>query len=72
MWLAVTPSEVSFEWVYAPPFLFTVVFGFVGTYGVTRFLNRTGWSRFFWYPELAFLALWVLLTSLLGLFVLPP
>ncbi|MGI9470982.1 MAG: DUF1656 domain-containing protein [Rubripirellula sp.] len=72
MWLALTPSEISFDWVYAPPFLFTVVLGFLGACGVTRLLNRTGWSQFFWYPEVAFLAFWVMLTSLVGLFVLPP
>ena len=67
-----TPSEVSFDWVYFPPFLFTVVLGFLAAYGLTRVLNRTGYSRFFWFPEVAFLGLWVMLTSLLGLFVLPP
>lgn len=72
MWLARTPSEVAFDWVYFPPFLFTVVLGFLAAYGLSRVLNRTGYSHFFWFPEIAFLGLWVMLTSLLGLFVLPP
>jgi hypothetical protein len=29
-------------------------------------------SRFFWHPGLAFVALWVLMTSLIGLTVIPP
>jgi hypothetical protein len=35
-------------------------------------LNVTGLSRFFWHPGLAFLAFWVLLTSLIGLTFIPP
>jgi hypothetical protein len=66
------PSEISFEWVYFPPFFFTVVWGFLCAYGVARLLNATGLSRFFWHPGLVFLALWVLLSSLLGLTFIPP
>ncbi|MDH3717520.1 MAG: DUF1656 domain-containing protein [Planctomycetota bacterium] len=66
------PSEVSFQWIYFPPFFFTILFGFVGTLVIARLLNWTGWSQFFWHPGLAFVALWVLATSLIGLFVIPP
>lgn len=66
------PNEVSFEWVYFPPFFFTVVLGFVCAWGVAKLLNLTGASRFFWHPGLAFLALWVLMSSVLGLTIIPP
>ena len=66
------PSEVSFDWIYFPPFFFTVVFGYLCAYGVTRILNVTGLSRFFWHPGLAFVAFWVLLTSVIGLVFIPP
>lgn len=66
------PSEISLEWIYFPPFLLAVLLGYFATLGVTQLFNVTGLSRFFWYPGLAFLALWVLLTSILGLTVLPP
>jgi hypothetical protein len=66
------PAEVSFDWIYFPPFFFTVVLGFVCAYGVTRLLNVTGLSRFVWQPGLAFVASWVLMTSLIGLFLIPP
>ena len=66
------PSEVSLGWVYFPPFFFTLVFGFVGALAVAWLLNSTGLSRFLWHPGLVFVALWVLTTSLLGLFVIPP
>ena len=66
------PSEISFEWVYFPPFFFTVVLGFVVALCITRLLNATGLSRFFWYPNLAFVSFWVLATSLTGLLFIPP
>ncbi|WP_350191914.1 DUF1656 domain-containing protein [Gimesia sp.] len=33
---------------------------------VANILNRAGLSRYFWHPPLAFLAIWILLTSLIG------
>jgi len=66
------PSEVSFESVYFPPFFFTVVLGFICALGIAKLLDATGLSRFFWHPGLAFLAFWVLLTSLIGLTFIPP
>ena len=66
------PSEISFQWVYFPPFLFTVALGFIGALGITKLLNATGLSRFFWHPGLAFVAFWVLATSLVGLSLIPP
>jgi hypothetical protein len=66
------PSEISIQSVYFPPFFFTVVFGFVCTLVIAKLLNVTGLGQFFWYPGLAFVALWVLLTSLIGLLVIPP
>lgn len=66
------PSEVSFGWVYFPPFFFTVLLGFLGALALAKLLNFTGVSRFIWHPGLAFVALWVLLTSLIGLTVIPP
>ena len=66
------PSEISLDWVYLPPFLITVVLGYLAAYGLTRLLNATGLSRYFWRPEIGFLAFWVMLTSLIGLFFLPP
>ena len=66
------PSEISFDWVYFAPFLFTVLAGFTCAYALTRLLNVTGLSRFFWQPGIAFLAWWVLLTSLIGLVWIHP
>ena len=66
------PSEISFEWVYLPPFMLVVALGFLAAYGVTRLLNATGLSKYFWRPEVVFLAFWVMLSSVIGIFFLPP
>ncbi|APZ91576.1 hypothetical protein Fuma_01165 [Fuerstiella marisgermanici] len=66
------PHETSFEWVYFPPFFFTVLLGFVATLVTTEILNRTGLSKHFWHPGLCFLAIWILMTSVVGLCVVPP
>jgi len=66
------PSEISFDWVYFPPFFFTIVAGFLCTLAAAKALNASGISRFFWHPGLAFVALWVLLTSLIALTFIPP
>jgi len=66
------PSEIPFEWVYFPPSFFIVVLGYLGAFGVTKLLNVTGLSRFFWHRGLTFVAFWLLLTSVIGMLVLPP
>jgi hypothetical protein len=66
------PSEISFQWVYFPPFFFTILLGFVCALGVARLLNVTRLSRFFWHPGLTFVSFWVLATSLVGLFFISP
>jgi multidrug resistance efflux pump len=65
-------SEISFDWVYFPPFFFTVVFGFLCAFAIAKLLNICGLSRFFWHPGLSFVAIWVLITSVIGLTVIPP
>jgi hypothetical protein len=66
------PAELPFESIYFPPFFFTVVLGFGCASLVGKLLNLFGASKFFWHPGLAFLALWVLISSLLGLTIIPP
>ena len=53
-------------------FYATIVFGFVCALGVAKLLNLTGLSRLFWHPGLVLVSLWVLMTSLIGLTVIPP
>ena len=66
------PSEVQILGVYLPPLLVTIVAGFVCAILVTRLLNQSGLSRFFWHPPLANAALWLLATALIALFIIAP
>ena len=66
------PAEISLGFLYIPPFFVDAVAGVILAYVVARVLNRTGLSRYFWHPPLAFLALVVLMGSLFGILVLPP
>ncbi len=70
--LARVPSEISLNWVYITPLLATVSLGYLGAYGVMKCLNSWGLIRYFWQPGLVFLAFWVLLTSMIGLWLIPP
>jgi hypothetical protein len=66
------PVEISFGGIYMPPLLLVVLFGVLSAYGITVILNRTDLSRYFWFPPLAFVALTLLMTSLIGLTFFSP
>lgn len=66
------PAAVSLGFFYLPPIVIDMVVGLLLAFLIARFLNRTGLSRYFWHPPLAFLGLFVLMTSLVGILVLPP
>ena len=66
------PSEISLDWIYFPPFFLTVLLGYLCAFGILKLLNATRLIRFFWHPGLAFVALWVLMASVIGLTFIPP
>jgi len=66
------PSEIALQWIYFPPFFLTVVVGFLCAIAVVKLLNVTGYQKYFWHPGLVFVSLWVLTTSLVGIFFIPP
>jgi hypothetical protein len=70
--LALVPSEVPLGWIYLPPVLIVFVLGISGGWIVSRILNRTGLSHYFWHPPLAMIAISVILCAVIGLFVLVP
>jgi len=66
------PVDVSYGGVYIPPLFFVVLFGVISAYAISAILNRTGLSRYFWHPPLAFVALTLLMISLIGLIIFSP
>lgn len=66
------PSELYFGGVYFPPVLLVGLLGLTVAWLTARILNRTRLARFFWHPPLAFLAIWVLMSAIIGLLVLAP
>lgn len=67
-----TPSELSISGLLLPPVLVVALFGLVAAWIAGKILNRTRLSRFFWNPPLAFLAIWALMSAIVGLFFLAP
>ena len=70
--LSKVPAEISLGWAYIPPILVDVLIGLVCAYAIASLLNLSRLSRYIAHPPLAFMGLWILATSLVGLFVLPP
>ena len=66
------PSEVQILGVYFPPLFVAIMAGLLCAMLVTRLLNQTGLSRFFWHPPLANAALWLLATALIGYIFITP
>ena len=66
------PSEIQILGVYFPPLFVAILAGLLCAFGLARLLNWTGLSRFFWHPPLAFAALWLLSTALVGLIFIAP
>ena len=67
-----TPAEFQLFGVYLPPLFLVCLLGLLCTVTAARTLNRTGLSRIFWHPPLAFFAMWVLASSLISLVLITP
>lgn len=65
------PIELSIGGVYCPPLLFAALLGTVAAAFVGRFLNDSGLVRYIWHPPLFFVALSIICTVLIGLFIIP-
>ena len=67
-----TPAELQILGFYLPPAFLVCMAGLLIATAVAQLLNWSGLSRLFWHPPLAFLGLWVLAASLIGLLVMSP
>ena len=70
--LAGVASEVQILGVYFPPLFVSIMAGLLCATVFAKLLNVTRISRFFWHPQLAYAALWLLATALIGLFIIAP
>ncbi len=70
--LSEVPAEVQILGVYFPPLFVAILAGLLCAMFFAKLLNLTGLSRFFWHPPLAYAALWLLATALMGLFIISP
>lgn len=66
------PAEIQLSGVYVPPLFLVCMLGLLCALIAAQILNRSSWSRVFWHPPLAFFALWVLASALIGLVVIAP
>ena len=66
------PSEVQILGMYFPPLFVAIVAGLLSAMALAKLLNLTRFRRFFWHPPLAYAALWLLATALIGLFIITP
>ncbi len=65
------PAEVSIFGVYFPPLLLVAGLGALVAALTAVALNRYRLSRYFYYPQLVFLALTVIYTGLIGTIFIP-
>jgi hypothetical protein len=65
------PHEFTVAEVYFPPLLIAALLGLVAATLTARLLNRFRLSRFFFYPPLVLLALAIIYTVLIGMFLIP-
>ena len=65
------PSDLSLSGLVLPPLLVAAALGCVLAVIVFRIAAAYRLDRYLWHPWLAFVALSVLLTTLIGLFLIP-
>lgn len=65
------PSEFVIGGVYFSPLLLASLLGVAIAWLLTRLLNRLDLARFVWWPPLFFLALCVICTGVVGVFLIP-
>jgi len=65
------PMEISIGGIYFPPIMFAILLGILLAGVVAKLLNRFNLTRFIWHPPLFFVALSVICTWLVDLFIIP-
>lgn len=65
------PMEVAIGGIYFPPIMFAILLGVVLASVISRLLNRFNLTRFIWHPPLFFIALTVVCTRFVGIYIIP-
>ncbi len=65
------PMEVSLGGIYFPPIMFAILLGVIAAVIIAKTLNRLNLTRLVWHPPLFFVAMVILFTRLVDLFILP-
>ncbi len=65
------PMEIAIGGIYFPPVMFAIILGVIVAEVTGRLLNRFDLTRFIWHPPLFFIALAVICTRLVGLYLIP-
>ena len=68
---ATVPMEIAIGGIYFPPIMFAILLGVVLASFIARLLNRFNLTRFIWHPPLLFIALSVVCTRLVGIYIIP-
>jgi len=64
------PSEFAIGGVFMPPLLVAALLGTLAAVVTARLLNRYRLSKYFFYPPLAFFALMIIYTVVIGTFII--
>ena len=65
------PMEISIGGIYFPPIMFAILLGVILAGVISKLLNRFNLTRFIWHPPLFFIALSVVCTRLVGIYIIP-
>jgi hypothetical protein len=63
--------EISFAGIYFPPVMLAILLGVIMAAIIARLLNKLNLTRFIWHPPLFFIAMTIVFTRLVDLFILP-
>jgi len=64
------PMEISIGGIYFPPIMFAILLGVLLAGIVAKLLNRFDLTRYVWHPPLFFIALSVICTRFVDIFII--
>ena len=68
---AQVPMEIAIGGIYFPPVMLAILLGVLLAGSIAKLLDRLNLTRFIWHPPLFFVALTVVCTRLVDLFIIP-